>query len=76
MLAYGVFEEEEYGGDGAAAKREVDPSWKVSLGVRISFPEGSTYQKHQRHVRRSVNAPPRIGPMTEDMPNILDSIPM
>lgn len=47
---------------------------KKMMTVMIAIaPIGKFIQKHHRHVRRSVNTPPRMGPMTEEMPNMLDN---
>ena len=39
-------------------------------------PNGRLIQKHHLQDARSVNAPPRIGPTTDDIPNILDNAAM
>lgn len=39
-------------------------------------PTGKLIQKHHRHDNLSVKAPPRMGPMTDEIPNILLSRPM
>ena len=39
-------------------------------------PTGKLIQKHQRQVSLSVKAPPKMGPMTDEMPNILLSRPI
>lgn len=39
-------------------------------------PNGRLIQKHHLQDARSVNAPPRIGPTTDDIPNMLDNAAM
>lgn len=49
---------------------------KKNTTARDTAPNGRLIQKHQRQLNRSVNAPPRIGPTTDAMPNMDESAAM
>ena len=74
MFSFGIFEEEEDGCHCDPADGEVDETGGCQFdsgrrGGRMTY-------KHHRQETWSVKAPPKIGPTTEEIPNMLDSAAM
>ena len=71
MLSVWVLEEDEDDNKRDSSDREVDKTGCTSAIEDLNT-KGVLAHKHQRHDTLSVNTPPRIGPTTLEIPNMLE----
>lgn len=73
VFAFRILEEEEYSDYGDAADREIDLETSAPRCFCSLLADGTCGLWEDL---LSVRAPPKMGPITEEMPNMLESRPM